>query len=196
MEKLLNNYEKNEYEIYKRGLKFVKQRKLALDIGACYGLWTQWMARDFQQVIAIEPAKLNWEKLVKNCSSNLNVEIINAAASDFTGSSELWNSIHKTNGVSGHWTLKKPKIKVGSQSVYCIKVDDLERIPDYVKIDVQGAELEVLIGMIITLNQYSPILNIETIQNEKHNDSIGKFLSKIGYQKLTNVGKHEIFDKK
>lgn len=192
----MNNYEKTEREIYKKGLKFVKKRILAIDIGACYGLWTEWMSVDFEKVISIEPAYLNCKQLIKKYCLNHNIEIIHAAASNFVGTAELWNSIHKTNDISGHWTLVKPKnIQTESQPAYCIKLDDLERKPDYIKMDIQGTELQALKGAITLLKECSPVLNIETTQNDIYNPEISKFLDSFGYKIKCRIGKHEVFVK-
>jgi FkbM family methyltransferase len=59
-----------------------------------------------------------------------------------------------------------------------VKVDDLDRDPCFVKIDVQGLELQVLRGMASTIERSRPLVMIERGVDE---DSCTSFLSEFGY---------------
>jgi len=67
-------------------------------------------------------------------------------------------------------TIKESKCKIRM-------LDDFKLNPYFIKIDVQGLELEVLKGGKATLKNNSPILLIESI-----NDECLKYLSPFGYQ--------------
>jgi hypothetical protein len=53
--------------------------------------------------------------------------------------------------------------------------------PDTIKIDVEGAEFEVLQGARNLLSQHRPILFLDTHQREAHKKAI-QLLSDLGYQ--------------
>lgn len=55
--------------------------------------------------------------------------------------------------------------------------------PYFVKIDVEGAELEVLEGAVETLSKYQPIVLVE-IQNSDTYDAIQAFMEVLGYSNV------------
>ena len=63
-----------------------------------------------------------------------------------------------------------------------IRLDDYliehKIIPNYIKIDVDGYELQVLVGLEQTITKYNPLLVVETNDNLE----ILTFLKKINYQ--------------
>ncbi|MBI2135305.1 FkbM family methyltransferase [Candidatus Woesearchaeota archaeon] len=61
-----------------------------------------------------------------------------------------------------------------------IMIDDLKLSPDIIKIDIEGAELDALLGCRKTIKKYSPYFMIE--YNESNFKDIWRFLSKRGYE--------------
>ena len=53
-------------------------------------------------------------------------------------------------------------------------------IPNFIKIDVEGAELEVLKGSLNVIKKYNPVILVE-IQNHKSYQEIQELLSSCGY---------------
>ena len=62
--------------------------------------------------------------------------------------------------------------------------DELELVPDIVKIDVEGAELDVLTGLRNTILQHTPTLFVEN--SDWHN--VTPFLSDLGYSPFRWTG--------
>ena len=62
-------------------------------------------------------------------------------------------------------------------------VDNLGVTPFFIKIDVEGAELEVLKGSLNVINNYNPVILVE-IQNHKSYQEIQELLASYGY---TNI---------
>ena len=76
------------------------------------------------------------------------------------------------------------------QRIVRLKVfDSLNIKPDIVKIDVQGHELSVLLGMKEVIEQYMPIFIIERSLNDS---SIQDFLSDMGYSFLVPCAKDKV----
>jgi FkbM family methyltransferase len=69
--------------------------------------------------------------------------------------------------------------------VSCIVLDNLDLKPDVIKLDVQGAELKVLQGLVRTIERVHPLLMIE---NGPIIPSVAEFLGRYGYQKRSFDG--------
>lgn len=59
------------------------------------------------------------------------------------------------------------------------RLDDLDLNPFFIKIDVEGFELEVLLGSERTIERSRPIMLVESVEND---GKIMKFVSKFGYK--------------
>jgi FkbM family methyltransferase len=62
----------------------------------------------------------------------------------------------------GHFEIRAVRVPVR-------RLDDLQLEPDFVKLDVQGAELDVLRGLTETLERHRPVLLIETPSRDVRN---------------------------
>lgn len=146
-------YEK-KYIRYLRGV--MKLDWVVLDVGANIGYFTVFFGLHCSKVFAIEPYRENIKLLKKN-TVNLPVEIIEAVASDITGSLHLYVPERKTDCSIKESSERKEKILVSSY-----RLDDLikEKI-DFIKIDVQGADTEVLLGAKELIEKFRPMLMIE-----------------------------------
>jgi len=114
--------------------------KLGIDIGANHGTWTTWMAKYFKKVIAVEPDS--------RCSEIDGVEFHRILIGDCSGVKRLWLSeMPEQNHTSElhplHQSSGQP-IDINQKTL-----DELcdGRVPDFVKIDVEGAEDLILKGI-------------------------------------------------
>jgi len=129
----------------------VKEKDIVIDVGANVGYYTLKWASDVGEngkVVAIEADPNSCEILKENCRLNKisNVEIFNYAASEKKEIVTLYTS--KTH--SGTNSIFSSKAKNSSIKVSSITLDEL--LSDnfleinWIKIDVEGAELQVLKG--------------------------------------------------
>ena len=107
-----------------------------------------------------------------------NVRPINIAAWNENTQLELY-----TGDTYGHHSLKKDFGR-GSIMVLAKRLDDLlselkVRKVDLIKIDVEGAELEVLLGLKRTLIKFEPIIIME-VKSENKN-KVMNFMNENGY---------------
>ena len=72
------------------------------------------------------------------------------------------------------------RLKYITRSVLVIRVDDLRLSPTVVKIDAEGYDLKILLGMQETLRRCRPILMIEN--NPSSVEAITALLGELGYQ--------------
>ena len=181
----------------KMSLSFLERKRTAIDIGANVGFWAKDLCEIFNEAILFEPYKLNIECLKKNLENYQNFQIIDCALSNKIGSGELYINDEKGLGanslVPSHGITKMENIQLN-------KLDDFEfQNVDYIKIDVQFHELEVIEGSINTLKSNNPILCIEAARrNEEELSYVKKFMTILENLNYKIIGKHkkELFFKK
>lgn len=76
--------------------------------------------------------------------------------------------------------LDRAEIEVDRKTYRLVRLDDLGFTPFFMKVDVEGAEHEVILGAIETIKKNLPIILIE-IQNQIQHDRIYQLLNPLGY---------------
>ena len=124
---------------------------VVVDIGAHVGLFTLRAAKKVRLVVAIEPHPLNYRLLTLNVALNKleNVIPVKLALSHYSGKAKLY-----VGKGSGTHTLKGKPQQLESGDTIEVKVETLDRLVNelrldkvsFIKIDVEGAELDVLKG--------------------------------------------------
>ena len=142
------------------------------------------MLKNDGKVIAIEPEKNNFKILKKNIKLNNlnNVIVINKGC--FSKRATLTFYLDGV-GTGGHSLVNK---SVGDEKIK-IEVDSLDNILkelkikkiDLMKVDVEGAEADVLEGAVKTLNKSHPKIVFEA-WNSVHLKRVEKILSKFNYK--------------
>ncbi len=159
----------------------VKPGTVFLDLGANVGFYTllaSSLVQDGGKVFAFEPLPQNIRYLEKHLAINgvRNVRVFQAAVSDRPGQCRFEESSCRATGKIG---------PAGSLVVESVSLDDLlERevvpLPDYMKIDVVGAEFAVLSGARRLLTLGRPILFLSTHGAEVHARCLS-LLQSLGY---------------
>ncbi len=143
-----------------------------IDIGAHRGTYTDHMAKRAKKVYAFEPDPDNAKELRVVMSNRLNVEVIEMAVSNHNGTSLLMihqqnpgaHSIHEPlDGlIFGHTLENSVEVKTTTLDKWC-KSNKIKQV-DFIKIDVEAHEAEVLEGAKETLKKYHPIIVLDTHQ--------------------------------
>lgn len=132
-----------------QGIHSLKNRSLAIDVGANVGSWTETLSGLFLNVIAIEPDPRAYEKI----KLNKNVTLISKAVADKTEQRTLYcrpepdqNSLLKTHPIGNANTTDLPY--TDTKIIECISLDDIcsSQKADFVKIDIEGGEILALQG--------------------------------------------------
>lgn len=149
---------------------------ICYDIGGYKGYYAGIMALNgAKEVYVFEPMPANAEKISNLISLNNNLPIIlkKVAVSDKSGQTIFNIMPEDTMGKLGNSQFQKNEKEVQQLAVDCITLDELVRgnipEPDFIKIDVEGAEEFVLQGGIELLKRKKPLLMIEV-----HSPGIGK----------------------
>ena len=149
-----------------------------IDVGAWYGPWSLRLAKRAERLIVIEPTARH-EVLRKILPAS--AEVINAAASDEAGTGQLWTVGHGS-GTEGMSSMRRREIHGGSLSVPLIRIDDLD-VKDvrFIKIDVEGHELNVLRGAEETVRRERPRLLVEVEERIQPIEPLVSLVTSWGY---------------
>lgn len=176
---------------------FADNSKDAIDIGVYRGVYSYKLSSHFKNIHSFEPNPLLYPYLEKNLKKIIkNINLYNVGLSDKNGDVTLKlpirsKSIFKDN--------IEELFKLGAASIHPIKTfDNYKSIPvkikklddidlknkiKFMKIDVEGHELEVIKGATETIKKNKPVLLVEIEKrHSKKNvvDSIS-FIKKYGY---------------
>jgi len=142
--------------ILKRFLEFVPENSVVADIGANHGIFTLNILKNIKikEIYAIEPDHQNFDILKLKTKGESNVNLINAAVSNYNGEVDIWdgNGDHATRNILGEESFwGEGRIKRKTCTVDCATLDYIfgEKLKiklDVSKIDVEGAELLVFEG--------------------------------------------------
>ncbi|MEO0295033.1 MAG: FkbM family methyltransferase [candidate division WOR-3 bacterium] len=169
-------YEKN---IIKKIIKYLKPNKIYYDIGAHIGYYSFIFSKFGRKVYSFEPHPLNFYFLKEHIKLN---NLKNTYAFNFAIYSENKKVFFELNDDRTEGKIKNyGNFLVDAFTldylIYEKKFDE----PDFIKIDVEGAELEVLKGSQKILKFKKPLILI-SIHSENLKNEILFLLKKIGYK--------------
>jgi FkbM family methyltransferase len=144
--------------------EFIASTRTAVDVGANIGLYTCELSRRFHRVVAFE---INEDliTLIRQFNPG-NIELILCGLSSAGGSArfyipvaggqahEGWGSLHRDN-LTGAETLIEKDVKLATLDEFALTE------VDFMKIDVEGHEVEVLKGAVKTIEKWRPIVLVE-----------------------------------
>jgi FkbM family methyltransferase len=145
-------------------LKIAKTRRacrVAIDGGAHVGTWSVPLAKQFERVVAFEPSADTYEALMANLAKRqaTNVEArqlaLGAAPGRVAMTLEGDDRAKRTGNLGARYVTKGDAVKV-------IALDSLElEDVDFLKLDVEGSEVDALTGAEQTLRRCRPIVLFE-----------------------------------
>lgn len=164
------------------------QNKVVYDIGAFHGLLTIWFASVASKVFAFEPNSASRERLTENVALNRldNVTIRRAALGSRPG------------GYTMRWDSLVPGMaKIGGQGKHAEAIvmstldQEAQTPPDFIKIDTEGFEADVLRGAQKTLERHPEVfleVHGETMRQKRINAAeIVGILTAGGYTAILHV---------
>jgi FkbM family methyltransferase len=200
-EYVLGVYEPEFFQVLKQHLR---PGDTCVDVGGHLGYYSMLMARlvgPGGRVITFEPVQENLAVLKENISLNHmdNVRLVNTALGRSSGTMTLIRSESETMSAT-------PSIRAyaveGVQKEVEVKVDTLDAFfdregcqPKLIKVDVEGAEIEVLLGAKKTLANSHPIVMVEIHGwGEESNREVLDLFSSLHYSvSVAGTRGHEAF---
>ena len=201
---ITTNYQEQPFNI---SLGYCKKFDLAIDIGANIGMMTRRYSGLFDKVIAFEPVDINYKCLVRNVKDLDNVTTYDIGI----GNEEKIIDIHNDKDYinSGGWSIVdfnndewqhyNKETKLLSESIIVKSLDSYNLKPDYIKIDTQNYELEVLKGAEKTIREHKPIIQLEVEKmkiREVLKHAITKLMKEFDYTPIKIIKKDWIFGSK
>lgn len=125
-----------------------------IDIGAYRGdtveQFLKFTNEKYDNILAVEPDSKTYKKLVENCKALKNFEAINGAVSAIDGTVEFSN-------VAGRQSTIGNGVEIPS-----FTLDKLTEkfVPTYIKIDAEGAEIDIIIGGKNLISEFKPKIKI------------------------------------
>ena len=181
-----NQFEPEMKKIFSR---YIKTGDTVVDVGANIGYHTKEFSRlvgEKGKVIAVEPFLTNFNVLKMNCDDLSNVITENFALGNRDGKLELRE--YEDTAYVSEFKISRVKFTGNTKEVPVKKIDTvfLNNEIDFLKIDVEGGELEVLKGSVKTLRKHHPVVVCEiSVDNLRSSDTspgaMVKFMTKLGY---------------
>lgn len=194
-------YEADEMRI---ALSLIKNGDCCLDIGANFGIYSRAIAKKYPDCVihAFEPIPDTYRILVNNTFLLHNIYAHNVALTDSVEKATFFYNKEEPGAASMRnirETDKAEKVTVKTQTLD-ISAQFLDKV-DFIKCDVEGAELLVLKGGLKTIKKHKPVILMEMLRKWSakfgyHPNDIIKLLGDIGYKcyRITS-GKLRLFKK-
>jgi len=184
---------RNEKAEIRVALSTLKQGDIAVDVGANKGAYLYWLRKAVGlegTVFAYEPQHRLAEYLKRVCVALCwdNVDVRECALSASTGTATL---TVPGSGDSPGATLESRKFEPGSAQSYSCAIDTLDQQLqgtarlNFLKVDVEGHELQVFRGGVRTLSRHRPVILFECERRHLKDHSmedVFRFLQNLGYE--------------
>lgn len=188
----------SEIRLAKYFIRQIKEGQVVLDIGTHFGyyaLLAHHLVGQKGRVIGIEASRSIWKIATKNAVDKPELVIFNCAATskkkevsffEFPILYSEYNTIYPDQFEAAAWLKENKPQKVTLNGK---PMDDLMKelgaTPDFIKIDVEGAEYDVMLGLQQILQENSPIIAMEYLTDERSNQAHKKaidLLKSYNYQ--------------
>lgn len=168
--------------------KFIKPGMIALDIGANYGLYSTAIATNLGEsgkLWCFEPTP-NTAKALRNTIEKNNlkkqVEIIEAGLSDHIGTATFYLSPNaELNSLTSANETETESLTINLLTLdHCKQEHNWESI-DFIKLDAEGEEANILKKATETLEKCSPLIMFELKHGNEINHSLIEDFKRLGY---------------
>lgn len=182
-------------EVYKDDIyesSRIRKNDVAVDVGAHVGIFTLKAARKAKLVISVEPYPLNFRLLLTNVRINrlTNVIPVNSALGSCNGEANLSISLKSDSHTIRDSLKNQPQVPISSgKQRLTVKLRTLDSLVNefgidkvgYIKIDAEGAELDILKGASNTLNNAETEVAVACYHWPEETTKVNDFLRATGF---------------
>lgn len=190
----------HEKEILEQLPELLGDAKVFVDIGASLGQYTFHANKHMSEgrIFSIEADPLRYEQLVKNCRAweaeyTNRIIPIHAAICDKDGETNFFVTNSDVSGGLFTHDVSHKSVDWQEQMVDCFQLDSLlaEEAPDFIKIDVEGAELSVLKGAVHILEQGRArfLIELHSFSDQIKPADVLDYMASYGYSPKNLVGR-------
>lgn len=158
-----------QYHKYHAAMQHVKSKRTAIDVGAHVGLWSYFMARDFQHLISFEPMPEHQDCWMENMKAIQNAELYPVALGE---KKDVVRIMCRTPGSSGDTGVDPDAERSSLRAtihndgngveVELHRLDEYQLNDiDFIKLDCEGYEIFALRGAEETLKRCKPCVIVE-----------------------------------
>ena len=167
-------YNEHELNIIKDVSNALKEKNVFLDIGSSTGEFSISMAHIFPTVIGVEPLIHSYNQSLVHAKINniSNVRFFNIALGEKKSKTKIYLPLGENKGIAKIISQEKTTNHI-EQEVLMLTADDLladnniEKI-EIIKLDAQGYEMNVLLGMKKILMDFKPIILFDHVHKKKN----------------------------
>lgn len=172
-----------------------KENPIVFDVGSNIGTFTSWMAKAFPNgtIYSFEPQRLVFQMICGNMAINNidNVYLYNIALGKENKTLEINEPDYFQNIDYGTFSINKEIIEKKSKYRSIIELITLDKFAekhqinniDFIKIDAEGMDLDVLLGAKNAISKFKPSILVEHSDNKiSILDDLKKELSSYNYQ--------------
>ena len=160
----------------------ISQKRRFIDIGANIGMYSYCLSSQYEHVESFEPDTKITNML--KATQLKNVRIHHTALSKKTGTKTLYIPIENGELNISRASLEKHPVACETREINTKTLDSFNFVDvDLIKIDVEGHELDVILGARKTIKKYKPILIIEIEQRHIKHDirDVFEYICDLGY---------------
>jgi FkbM family methyltransferase len=193
-----NGYEEQQIKFLSEWIK-INKANIFIDIGANFGIYSLRISKLFKtlRIIAFEPVLTTFNKLIMNIKINnleKKIKTFNVGLSNTDGLKKMIALKRRDYVQSGGFSFNIPKRKFGNdiifqyhKSIIGDKVLKFKKKKIAIKIDVEGYENKVLLGIKNLLENNKILLQIEIFNNNFK--KINKLLLKYNFKLINKFHK-------
>jgi len=161
------------------GIAWTKKRGIAVQAGGHVGIFPNYLAGHFTEVFTFEADPSLFDCLVKNRSPQ--VVPFPYALTSFRGKAPFMPNPGGTGSLRSD----------GQLYVETMTIDTMHERVNFIHLDVEGAEVDVLRGAQDTIALHSPTLQLEILPRFK--DAIYDYIKTIGYKVANDTRRDHVF---
>ena len=165
-------------------LEHLKEGDTVLDVGTHFGFYSLLASKlvgDSGRIIGIEASEAMFQIYKSNIATAKNIKPFHLAAAEENSEVSFfefpvlyseYNTLSPDQFDGAEWIKKNPpkEIKVQGKRLEDVLRSEIA-VPDFIKIDVEGAEDKAIKGLIQTLKESSPLVALEYLADERENQA-------------------------